>query len=140
MSNMNELPEVSLETLAHFEAQRTQIVHQAVERSMNRQAEVVQHGEQARQLITVGLDFTTQAVSIAMQMRNAELLKQQLIWGNDRLPHDRVEPTHILARLRILADVVRGTLTPTDAAAVNQYIGYLIALQEEIITSTLRPA
>jgi len=133
MSELDELPEVPPETLAHFEAERLGIVNLVVERSLKRRDEVAQHGEMAGQRLTMGLDFTTRALGIAMQLRNAELRRQQVVWGNDRLPHDSVEPQHILVRFHILGDVVRETLPLADAAIVNQYVDYLIGLQDAYV-------
>ncbi len=137
MSDPNDFPEVSAGTLARFEANRTLIVSEVVERSMRRQEEVVQHGEKARQAVTTGLDFTTKALGIAMQLHNGEMLKQQLVWGADRLPHDGVALQHILTRFRILEDVIRDTLAPADAEAVNHYADYMIELQEEFMKSAI---
>ena len=113
-----------------------EIVRQVVERSLQQEEMVHPPSEKERQLMTGGLDFTTLALAAAMQVNNIEILKQQLAWSNDRLPHDGVRPEQVLTRLRRLMDVIRDTLAPADSAAVNQYVGFLVGLQEEFLTST----
>ena len=140
MTDPKDLPVLSPETLAEFEANRAQIVNEVVERSMQRPDEVAQHGSRARQLLTAGLGYTTEALGVAMRLHDCELLFIQVRWANERLPHDGVAPQHMLARFQILADVVRATLAPADAAAVNQYVDALIAFEQAFVQASAHPA
>jgi hypothetical protein len=139
MSRPNLLPEVSPETLARFQAQRMNLVDEVVERSLKQSDLIVQHGARAREVITVGLDYTTRALGVAMQVHNSEMLRQQLSWANDRLPHNRVEPQHILVLLRILVEVVRESFSPADSVAVDRYVSYLTELQDSAVESSRAP-
>ncbi len=140
MADQNDLPVISPETLAAYEANRARIVNEVVERSMQRPDEVAQHGSQARQLLTVGLGYTTEALGVAMRLHDCELLLIQVRWANERLPHDGVAPQHMLTRFQMLADVVRATLAPADASAVNQYVDALIAFEQAFVQSSAHRA
>ena len=129
------LPPVSPETLAAFETQRTAIVQATVVRCLANPQDVAQHGDQAERLLTAGLDFTTQAIGVAMRVQSGELLDQQLQWGNERLPHDGVAPTHLLSRLQILAAVIDELLSPAHAQVVNQYVQRMIADERTFIAA-----
>ena len=133
MANNSELPLVTPVTLAAFEAQRGELVKKTVARAMARPQEVAQHGVEAEQLLTVGLDFTTQALAVAMRLRDGEMLDQQLRWGNDRLPHDGVSAVQVLHRLEDLAEVVSATLAEGDAAVVNAYVKRMIGQERALI-------
>ena len=129
------LPPVSPETLAAFETQRAAIVQATVVRCLANPQDVAQHGDQAERLLTAGLDFTTQAIGVAMRVQSGELLDQQLQWGNERLPHDGVTPTHLLSRLQILAAVIDELLSPAHAQVVNQYVQRMIADERTFIAA-----
>ena len=128
---------VSPATVAIFTAERSRIIQMTVARSMKR-TEVAQHGQDAERLLTIGLDFTTQAIMIAMQMANPALLDQQLQWGNTRLPHDGVSPEQLLQRFQILAEVIAETLTPLEAQAVNCYVDRLIQREAALVQGANR--
>ena len=56
------------------------------------------------------------------------LLADQLTWALDRLPHDGVAPQHVLARFRILRDVVIARMTaPTRRRRRGQWTGCWIS-------------
>jgi hypothetical protein len=84
-------------------------------------------------LLTVGLDFTTQALEVAMSLHDLEILEYQLEWGNGRLPHDHVLPAHLLNRFEILAHVIETTLQEPYAQAVNQFVWWMVARQRELM-------
>jgi hypothetical protein len=138
MHSETEPMPVSPEALAAFQAQRIIIVQTVVARALERQNEVVQHGEQAAQLLTVGLDFTTQALEVAMRLHNTKMLDDQLQWANERLPHDGVQPEHLLTRFEILAQVVDATLPVQHAAAINGFVRWMVVRQRELIRSGMK--
>jgi hypothetical protein len=104
-----------------------------VARSLERHAEVSQHGEQAERLITAGIEFTTQTLEAVLQLGDPTLMEFQLTWARDRLPHDGVAPAHLLARLRIYAQVVAEMLTAEQAREVNPYLNWMIERQQELM-------
>ena len=128
---------VSPATVAAFTAERSRIIQMTVARSLKR-TEVAQHGEDAEHLLTIGLDFTTQAIMIAMQLVNPALLDQQLQWGNTRLPHDGVSAGQLLQRFQILAEVIAETLAPLEAQAVNCYVDRLIQREAALVQGANR--
>jgi hypothetical protein len=133
MLNSAQLKREPPEAVAAFHAQRIAIVQKVVALAMERQDEVAQHGDQAEQILTVGLDYTMQALEVAMSLHDLEMLEYQLQWSNERLPHDHVLPTHLLSRFEILAHVIETTLQGPQAQAVNQFVGWMIARQRELI-------
>ena len=128
---------VSPATVAVFAAERSRIIEMTVARSLER-TEVAQHGQDAERLLTIGLDFTTQAIMIAMQLVNPALLDQQLQWGNTRLPHDGVSAEQLLQRFQILAEVITETLASLDAQAVNSYVNRLIQREAALVQGANR--
>jgi len=131
--NTPEPGRVSPETLAVFGAQRTAIIRAVIARAMEGDDGANQYGSQTEQFLTVGLDFTTQALEVTMQLHNLEMLDIQLRWANERLPHDGVQPDHLLKRYEILAQVVETALPAPHAQAVNQFVQWMIARQRELI-------
>ena len=129
------LPSVPQQTLDLFEAQRLAIVQAVVARCMAQPEQVTHHGGDAERLLTLGLDFTTQALGVAMRLQNGELLEQQLRWGNDRLPHDGVSAGQLLTRFELLASVISELLPPADAQLVNPYVQIMIDAQWAYITT-----
>jgi MerR family transcriptional regulator, light-induced transcriptional regulator len=135
MSDTLELERVLPEALAAFQAQRLNIVRATVARSLENQAEVAQHGAQAEELLTTGLDFTTQALEVAMRLHNTDMLEYQLQWGNERLPHDGVAPEQLLHRFEILSQVIEATLPAPYAQGITPFVQWLMARQRELISA-----
>jgi Asp-tRNA(Asn)/Glu-tRNA(Gln) amidotransferase C subunit len=133
MLDSAELKPVSPQALTAFKKRRLQIMQAAVTQSMEELDKVNQHGDQAEALLTAGIDFTTQALEISMQLHNVEMLEYQLQWAWDRLPHDGVQPDHILSRFKILAQVIESILTAEDAREVTPFVKWLIKRQNELI-------
>ncbi len=137
MSPNEDLPEdllaISPEALESFRENSQLIIKETVVRSLKREKEVSQHGDQAEKLIASELDFTTRMLDTAMSMGEIPLLDDELSWANDRLPHDGVEMEHILSRFKIYRDVVKETLAPEYADEVIGFIDWLIVHQKEIV-------
>jgi hypothetical protein len=132
MADMSQIKKVPPDALAAYRAHRGTIVQTTVALAMHHHDEVTQHGEQAEHLLTAGLDYTTQALEVAMALHDLDMLEYQLQWGNERLPHDGVQPRHLLRRYEILARVIETTLGEPHAQAVNQFVGWMIARQREL--------
>lgn len=133
MSHKEDLPAISTEALESFRENSQLIIKETVHRSLKREKEVSQHGDQAEKLITSGLEFTTKMLEAAMSMGEIPLLEDELTWAKDRLPHDGVEMEHILSRFKIYRDVVGEKLPPEYATEVIGFIDWMIAHQKEII-------
>lgn len=130
---------VSPSTVANFLAHRQQIVRETAARSLVRTT-VSQQGADAYHSLAVGLDFTTQALAVAMQLTNTSILDQQLQWANERLPYAGAGAEQLLTRFQLLADVVRETLDVQDAQAVNRYVEYLIYREAALAISNYQAA
>jgi hypothetical protein len=128
-----ELPAISVEALESFRENSQLIIKETVRRSLKREEEVSQHGDQAEKLITSGLEFTTKMLEAAMSMGEIPLLEDELTWAKDRLPHDGVEMEHVLTRFKIYRDLVGEKLPPEYATEVTGFIDWMIAHQKEII-------
>lgn len=128
----------STETLAAFRRARTAIIHGAVASALARHDQVEQFGEAAEQVLTAGFEYTTRMLETAMLLRDTELLNRQLVWASERQIYDAVSPNHLLSRLHMYADVVAQKLPVLHADAVNQYVQWMIARQQEIMTLTNR--
>ena len=62
MSKLADFKRVSPQALAAFQLQRANIIRTVVAKSLEHLDEVSQHGDQAEQILTTGLEFTTQAL------------------------------------------------------------------------------
>ncbi len=122
-----------LATLEAFQQARRQIIQYATARSLERDNEVAPLGNRAEQIIAAGFEFTTRMLETAMALQNTTLLEEQLAWGNQRQPHDGVTPAHLLSRFMLYAEAVSAMLPTDHAAAVNQYVHWMIARQQEIV-------
>jgi hypothetical protein len=133
MVNKKDLPAISPEALESFRDNSPAIIKETVARSLKREEEVSQHGDQAEKLITSGLEFTTKMLEAAMSMGELPLLEDELTWAKDRLPHDGVEMEHLLTRFKIYRDVVKENLPPEYADEITDFIDWMITYQKEII-------
>ena len=124
---------VGVEVMTAFRSARQAIIERVVSRSMEHQDEVVHHGEEAEQIITSGIQFTTQMLESAMAVGEIALLEDQLAWAMDRLPHDGVAPHHLLHRLRLYGQVVKELLPAEHAAQISPYIDWMVSRHQEMM-------
>lgn len=132
-----DLKAVSSETIAVFQRSSQKIINQVVELSLEREDDVVQHGEKAEEIIKAGIEFTTKMLESAMAMGEVLLLEDELQWAKDRLPHDKVNMEHVLERFKIYRDVVDELLPEDNAIEVNSYLNWMIQRQKEIIEDSM---
>lgn len=133
MSNSGSLVPLTPAALDAFRQARPEIIRRVVARSMEHEDQVAHHGQEAQRLLTSGIEFTTRMLDSAMTVGHGALLEDQMTWAQDRLPHDGVEPEHLLTRFKIYEDVV-GELLPAEVAAqVNAYLQWMIARQKELL-------
>jgi hypothetical protein len=132
-SSKNELPPISPEALESFQDNRDIIIKETVSRSLKRDHEVEHHGENAPQLLTTGLEFTTKMLEAAMSMGEVALLEDELKWAQDRLPHDGVQMEHVLIRFKIYRDVVTETLPSGYAKEITTFIDWMINYQQALM-------
>jgi len=95
--------------------------------------EIAHHGQEAQQLISSGIRFTTKMLTTAMATGEISLLEDQLTWAKDRLRHEGVKPEHLLHRLQIYSDVVQEILPEYQAQEINQFIKWMIQRQQELM-------
>ncbi len=127
-------PEAALHiTLKAFQQARWRIIQYATARALTYDNEVAPLGSRAEQIIAAGFEFTTRMLETAMALQHPTLLEQQLAWGNQRQPHDGVTSAHLLSRFQLYAEAVNAVLPTDHAAAVNQYVHWMIARQQEFV-------
>ncbi len=127
------LEPVGGEALEAFRAARADMMRGVVARSMERTDEVAHHGPRAELVLTGGLEYTFKMLEAAMAVGEVGILEDQLQWAAVRLPHDGVQPGHILSRFRILRDVVEATLPPDHAREIVPYLKWLIDRQRSLM-------
>lgn len=132
-SDKNDLTPISTEALISFKEHIPEIIKETVNRSLKREEEVAHHGEKGREVLTSGIGFLTRNLEAAMSMGEVAFLEDQLIWAQDRLPHDGVESEHLLSRFKIYREVILKTLTPAHAAEITGYIDWMISFQQGLI-------
>lgn len=133
MQALDALPPVSAATLAAFRSASPAIIAQVVARSLAQENKVTHHGENAEQLITAGIQFTSRMLEAALAVGEVALLEDQLTWAMDRLPHDDVAPEHVLNRFRIYREVVQERLPAEQAAEIIPYVDWMITRQQELM-------
>jgi hypothetical protein len=133
MNDINPYQPVSPATLAAFHNASRSIIEETVARALKRRVEVVQHGDQAEQLISSGMEFTTRMLEAALMTGEIPILEDELLWAKDRLPHDGVALEHILSRLIIYREVIAEKLPEESAREVNRFIDWMITRQQELI-------
>ncbi|QUH22291.1 hypothetical protein HYG87_00175 [Methanobacterium alkalithermotolerans] len=131
--NQDEFPPVSPEALKSFKEHSPDIIKNTVNISMKRSDEVDQHGDQARELLTIGMEFTTRMLESAMSLGEVSILEYQLNWACDRLPHDGVALKHILIRLEIYREQIIEALTEEYASEITLYLDWMITWQKDYI-------
>lgn len=134
--NQEEFPPVSSEALKSFKEYSPQIIRNTVNISLKRTDEVAQHGDQARELLSTGMEFTTRMLESAMLMGEISILEDQLSWACDRLPHDGVALEHILIRLDIYREQIRDVLPEEYASEIIPYLDWMIEWQKEFLNKS----
>ncbi len=129
---MKDLKPVSEETMNHFYAQQEGIIQESVRRSMSFLDEIEPHGENAKQVITSGYEFTLKMLAAAMETGELQLLDDQAAWAVQRLPHDNVSMPNLIKRLERLVNVISSKLNDGDSKEINLYVDYLIFKIKEL--------
>ena len=80
-----------------------------------------------------GLEYTTQMLETVLLLGDPSPMDFQLRWARDRLPHDGVQPEHLLALFRIYREVVTELLAPGPAAEIIRYLDWMIARQQGLM-------
>ncbi len=132
-SAKNELPPISPEALSSFQENSTTLIKETVSRSLKHYHEVEHHGENAPQILTTGLEFTTKMLEAAMSMGEVSLLEDELKWAKDRLPHDGVKMEQVLHRFKIYRDVIQETLPSEYATEITAFMDWMINYQQAMI-------
>jgi len=71
----NTFNAISKDALNAFISASPYIIKETVNRSMERKSEVLQYGEDAEQILTTGLEFTTRMLETAMALGEISILK-----------------------------------------------------------------
>ncbi len=121
------------EALRMLQSQRRRIIDRATEQALNLQADIRELGARAPQIIAAGYDFVTRMLEAALAANRPELLDEQIIWSNERQPHDGVLPAHMLRRLEIYDAVIRKLLPPDVSVTIGLYTRRMIALQKALL-------
>lgn len=125
MGDSNAPPAVSAESLLAFQNMSARIVEKAVDRSLKFTKEVEQHGEEAKAVITEGLEMTSKILESAMAVGETSLLLDQLNWAKDRLPHEGVTMEHVLHRFQIYAEVIDELLPEKNSNEIIPFIKWM---------------
>jgi hypothetical protein len=126
MSYQNNLPAISQKALADFRKAAPEIIKETVAQAMLCTDDIAQHGEQAESLITSGLVFTTRMLDSAMSVGATALLKDELSWAKDRLPHDGVSMQQVSRRLIIYRNIILEKMSPNDGIEVVRYVDWML--------------
>ena len=117
---------ISDKTLHIFRDHKAQIEAAVVERSLKDKFDIEQHGKEAEALIKSGIHFTTEILESAMVSGEMALLKDQIDWSQDRLPHDLVQTIHIINRFNYYMDAISSFLPQENAHEILPYFQWMI--------------
>lgn len=134
MTTPVELPPISETILSALADRRDAIIRETVQRILTERPEEVAHWDKrATDILGAGMLYTMRACEAAMSLHEPALLRQQLVWSYERLPHDGVSPTLLLRNLWTLQAVIAALLSPDDAQMVLPWIDYMVTVQQEIM-------
>ncbi len=128
-----ELPPISPGALVSFQDNSDTIIKETVSRSLKRDHEVEHHGENAQELLTTGMEFTTKMLEAAMSLGEIALLEDELLWAQDRLPNDGVQMEHVLNRFKIFGDVIKETMPSEYVNEIMAFIDWMINYQQALM-------
>lgn len=133
MPSNNNIPAISQESMSAFKEASPKIIKETVILSLEREDEVLQLGNDAKEILTAGLKFTTQMLESAMYMGEIPILEDELLWAKDKLPDDGVEMEHILVRLRIYREIIIKNLSLEYVHEIIPFVDWMIERQNELI-------
>lgn len=122
----------SNEALAALRTRRRQIIDRATELALQHHTANQALDEHTAAIITAGYEFVTRMLEAALAVERPELLDEQILWGNQRQPHDGVLPEQMLRRLEIYDAVIRLLLPADLATLVGEYTNRMVALQRSL--------
>ncbi len=126
---------ISEDALNAFRENQETIIDDTVERALAKREDVEHHGPDAERVIRAGLEYTSRMLDAVLTTGEAALMEQQLRWAQSRLPHDGVQPEHILSRLRIYRAVVQEVLPEKHAGEITRVLDWMIERHQEIQAS-----
>jgi len=133
MSDELNIPStVNNSTTASFKKLKNTLIDRAAANIMLHTKSMDTLGNTAEEKIRSGLDFTIEVLISVMSLGDVNLLEDQLNWAKDRLPHDGIEPEHIMENMKILAGVINELMTKTDADSIAPYMQWMIKRMERM--------
>lgn len=117
---------ISQGAMKAFNSEKNQIETAVVNRSMKDKEDIIQHGENAENILTSGINFTSEIMASIMMTGDPELLKDQISWSNERLVYDGVKPKHIKKRLRYFIIEIEDRLPEEYASEIAPYFKWMI--------------
>jgi methanogenic corrinoid protein MtbC1 len=133
ISEQDEFHAISREALAAFRAAAPRIIRETVTQSMKVTADIKQHGDQAENIITAGMEFTLRMLDSAMAAGETALLADELMWAKDRLAYDGVSLQQVGNRLKLMRKIAIEKMPSEEAGEVTGYIDWMIAKFEAIM-------
>lgn len=130
MKAVEEFHPISAEAIESFKENAPEIIKNTVNRSLKREEDVKQHGKQARQILTSGMEFTTKMLEAAMLTGEISLLEDVLIWAQDRLPHDQVTMDQVKVRLIIYREELIKRMPEKYSSTITPYIDWMISWRD----------
>ncbi len=132
------IPEVSIDALNCFRKLSSDIINEVVERLIHVEKDVSHHGDKKYEILTSGINMTTQMLDNAMAIHEPALLDEQLKWAIVRLPNDGVRPEHIYNMFKIYIDVVNNLLPENFADEVNNFVKWMLKRQKELMDEAVK--
>jgi hypothetical protein len=123
---------VDHDTIASFKRLKNSLIDRAVSNIMLHSRSMDELGDTAEEKIRSGLDFTIEVLISVMSLADVNLLEDQLNWAKDRLPHDGIQPDHIMENMKILSGVINELMTETDADSIVPYLEWMIKRMERL--------
>jgi hypothetical protein len=126
MSDESNVYQVSSQSIAEFRAKKEEIISKAVDKW-------IEVGDIEEPLLietskryTTGMEFVVKNLSTAMELKDLNLLEDQIKWASVRLPHDGISHGQLIKNLVILHHVIHDCLSPDNAQQVGGYLNWMI--------------
>lgn len=134
----NAFEPVSPETLAAFEAARTEVENDVLVHCLAEDAPEQTMGPYAEAMIKSGLGFVSRMLRAAMTFSAGEILADEMEWGKTRLPEYGVSISMVQKNFERYTKILAEKLSPEAFGEIRPYVESMIAGQRSIVDRSMQ--
>lgn len=129
---MTDMPPSEL-VLTLFRRRIPTVTDTVVSRIVEGNDDLSASGEREIEILPAGIKMTLEMLYNAMSVGEPSILDEQLEWAALRLPVDGVTPKQILARFRIIREVILEEFQPEQSREIVSYVDWMIEKQKNLL-------